>query len=174
MKSQVICHDKNNSQIPVSPDKLVFRPSAYGLLIKDDKILLSKQWDGYDFPGGGVEIDESIEETVVREFWEETGLKVKPLYPFYVMTSFFKPQVYDQLERHWNCQLIYFLVEAVGGEISINNLEEYEKGYTYLPEWISLDDLAGRKFYNNLREKSLDLIQRAREIKAKFPAGFII
>jgi hypothetical protein len=37
-------------------------------LIENNKILLSKQFDGYDFPGGGVNLDETLEETCAREF----------------------------------------------------------------------------------------------------------
>jgi 8-oxo-dGTP pyrophosphatase MutT (NUDIX family) len=74
MKSTIVCHDHDNQEFIVAPSQLSFRPSAYGILIEDNKVLLSKQWDGYDFPGGGVEVDETLEEAVVREFWEETGL----------------------------------------------------------------------------------------------------
>lgn len=55
------------------------RPGCYGVLIKDNKIaLVRKAGGGYtgklDLPGGGIEYKESPEETLVREFKEETGV----------------------------------------------------------------------------------------------------
>ena len=79
MRQEIICHDISDREYAVSPDKFIFRPSVYGVLIEDGKILLSRQWDGYDFPGGGMNIDETLEEALLREFWEETGLRVRPL-----------------------------------------------------------------------------------------------
>lgn len=166
MKSQVICHDKDNNQYAVTPDQLKMRPSAYGLLIEDGKILLSKQWDGYDFPGGGMEIDETWEETLIREFQEETGLDIQPLYPIFATSSFFRPY-FSKTPTYWNCSMVYFLVKRLGGELSIDGCDEFEKKFMDLPEWISLDDLAGRKFHNSLGEKSLDLIKRAQEMQEK-------
>jgi len=77
MKKEVLCHDNQKNEFLVDIKKFRFRPSVYGLLIRDGKILLSPQHDGYDFPGGGVNMDESLKEALQREFWEETGLRVK-------------------------------------------------------------------------------------------------
>jgi len=63
---KVICHDLNEKEFEVDADKLIFRPSIYGVLIEDNKVLLSKQWDGYDMPGGGVNIHETLEEALKR------------------------------------------------------------------------------------------------------------
>ncbi len=172
MKNQVICHDVNGKEYAVPSDKLSFRPSAYGLLIEDNKILMSGQWDGYDFPGGGVELGESLEEAVTREFWEETGLRIRPLYAFQALTSFYKPMPFDGAQKHWNCQMIYFLVERIGGELSIDNCDKYEKEFMSMPQWLDIDKLDQYRFYNHLGEKSAALIRRAQEIKDKFPQSW--
>jgi 8-oxo-dGTP diphosphatase len=54
--------------------------TADGVLIKNGKILLIKRknepWKGmYALPGGFVEYGERVEDTVLREVFEETGLK---------------------------------------------------------------------------------------------------
>lgn len=49
---------------------------VYAVIIRDDKLLLTKQWDGYSLPGGGVEIAESLEHALERELKEETGLTI--------------------------------------------------------------------------------------------------
>jgi 8-oxo-dGTP diphosphatase len=40
---------------------------------------LKQDWPGLNFPGGHVERDESLEESVIREMKEETGLTVSAL-----------------------------------------------------------------------------------------------
>ena len=54
---------------------------VYGLLIKDNKILLIKKcggpYDGkLDLPGGSIEFDEGIEDALIREFKEEVGIDI--------------------------------------------------------------------------------------------------
>ena len=49
-----------------------------GLVIKNNKILLVKEkWNRYSLPGGMVENNESFEEAIVREVFEETGIKTR-------------------------------------------------------------------------------------------------
>ena len=56
---------------------------VYALIIRDEKFLLTKQWDGYSLPGGGVEKAESLEQALERELKEETGLDIKAGKLFY-------------------------------------------------------------------------------------------
>lgn len=88
---KVVVHDRLNKEQEVPAEKLIFRPSVYGLLFRDNQILLSQQWGGYDFPGGGVNVDETLSEALQREFKEETGLSVVVGDPLYCGTSFFAP-----------------------------------------------------------------------------------
>ncbi|MCF7860573.1 NUDIX domain-containing protein [Patescibacteria group bacterium] len=162
MKKEVLCHDNQRNEFLVDIEKFRFRPSIYGLLIRDGKILLSPQYDGYDFPGGGVNMDESLDEALRREFWEETGLTVKPKQIIEAHSSFYKPTIRPTRteEEYWNCQLIYFLVEQTGGELSLDYIDDDEKGYLSLATWIDIDKLDNLKFYNQLGSKgSVDLIK---------------
>ena len=56
------------------------RPSVRGIIRKDGKIAMmhSKKYNYYKLPGGGMEPEESLEETLIREVREESGLVVKP------------------------------------------------------------------------------------------------
>lgn len=151
MKSKVVCHDINGEKEEVEGEKLQFRPSVYGILIEDGKVLLSKQWDGYDFPGGKIDIFETLEETLEREFFEETGLKIKMIQPVHCGSSFFKPNYADKYKnQYWNCTLMYFLVRRIIGKISIENCGDEENNYMDLPEWIEIDKLKDLKFYNSI------------------------
>ncbi len=166
MKRTVEFHDLQDKRFKISSDKIIFRPSVYGVLFKENKILLSKQWDGYDFPGGGINIDETIEEALKREFIEETGLEVELLQPIYCQTSFFKP-THSKGHKHenWNCPLIYYLVKEVGGQISKDNLDEEEQEYADLPEWIDIKVADKLKYLNSI--DSVKLIEMAWRIYNK-------
>jgi 8-oxo-dGTP pyrophosphatase MutT (NUDIX family) len=54
-----------------------------GAIIRDHRILLLKQVEHasgrsyWQIPGGGIELDETEEQCVQREMWEETGLEVQ-------------------------------------------------------------------------------------------------
>jgi len=160
MYKKIICHDINGKLYKVDAKRLAFRPSIYGILIEKNQVLLSKQWDGYDFPGGGAKLYETIDETLKREFWEETGFKVKRGKIIYVGTSLFYSIA---RKRYWNCQLFYFLVKKISGKLSKANFDEYEKTYTDIAEWIDIKKLNHIKFYNVLGNRgSIKLIKQAR------------
>jgi 8-oxo-dGTP diphosphatase len=174
MKAQIICHDGLGRKYSVAPNKLKFRPAVYGLLIEGNKVLLSKQWDGYDFPGGGVNLDETWEEAIVREFWEETGLRVKPLAPFFTCSSFYRPTPREGQPIYWNCPMVYFLVKKISGKLSIAHSDEHEKIYIGPPEWIDFSQLANCKFYNSLGAASIAVIKHGRKALKKNPTALKI
>lgn len=156
----IICHDKNRKKYSVLKSKLRFRPSIYGIIIRGNSILLSKQWDGYDFPGGGIEKGETQEEALKREIKEETGLDVKVGKLVDCFDSFFRPYF---VKEFWHCHLIYFLCKNPKGKISKANFDEYEKRYADLAEWIPLNKINKIKFYNTI--ESQKLIKKALKIK---------
>lgn len=164
MPKKVVCRDRGGNLYKVNIKDLIWRPSAYGLLFDGDKILLSKQWDGYDFPGGGINIDETVEEGLVREFWEETGLKVRVGEVFYVETSFYNYKPHKK-EEFWNAILIYYICYRKSGKLNINNADQEEKKYMGLPEWINIKDIKKIKFYNLV--DSIDVINEGYKIAKK-------
>lgn len=154
----VICKDLQGNTFDVRADELSFRPSVYGLIIEDNKILLSKQWDGYDLPGGGIHLGESIEEALIREVREETGVEVEPGVLVANRTSFFKT---PHRGRYIHSILMYYTCNRIGGELSTKYFDEEEKTYAGMPEWIDiarLEDIKTIKFYS-----SMDLVEIIRK-----------
>lgn len=160
---KIICKDRLGSQHEVPAEELKFRPAAYAVIIKDNAVLLSKQWDGYDFPGGKIELGESIEEALAREVKEETGVDVKIGKIVAGESSFYKTLPGDSLEGDClHSILLYYLCEITGGELSVENIAKSEKAYVAMPEWISLNDVEKIKFYNSI--DSLQVIKKSLEI----------
>ena len=164
MKDKIVVHSTSGEEFEVDAGKLTWRPCVYGVLIEGDKVLLSRQFDGYDFPGGGADLDETLEETCKREVLEETGIIVEVLEPIYCSTSFFSPShSAKRKNEYWNCPMIYFSVRKISGEISKEGFTEEEKDYAELAEWISLDKMKDIKLIN-----SVDLVDNEKIIsKAK-------
>ncbi|MFA5985837.1 MAG: NUDIX domain-containing protein [Parcubacteria group bacterium] len=76
---KIACKNNFDKIVDVPADKFVFRPSAYGVIVQDDRVLMlrnrsnGKLW----FPGGGVDIGEKIDNGLYREMQDETGLQVE-------------------------------------------------------------------------------------------------
>ena len=66
---------------PVRKNKNYFtRVGVYGLITVGNNLLLTEQnGEEIQLPGGGMDKDEQIIHTLVRESFEETGWKIKPL-----------------------------------------------------------------------------------------------
>lgn len=61
-----------------------YRKSCYGIVLKSDEILLTYSEKEHDFSliGGGIETGETPEETLKREFLEESGYEISELKEF--------------------------------------------------------------------------------------------
>jgi 8-oxo-dGTP pyrophosphatase MutT (NUDIX family) len=94
-----------------------FRVGAYGLLIEEGRILITrtKTRTGIlqNFPGGALELGEGALEALRREFLEETGLRVRPGALAHASESFFRSRDYpeNQLVK------LYWLVDREGGAL---------------------------------------------------------
>ncbi|MCM3226466.1 MULTISPECIES: NUDIX hydrolase [Bacillaceae] len=97
------------------------------ILAVDDKVLLlkkpSKGW--YSAPGGKMELGESVKETAVREFWEETGLTIHE--PELRGTFTFVIKKGEKVVHEW--MMFTFFAEEYTGDL----LEESQEGKL---EWI--------------------------------------
>ena len=159
MSKKVICKNVLGEESEVPVEELFFRPSVYGVLIENNKIMLSKQWDGYDFPGGGIELGETIPEALRREFHEETGIRIKIGKLVNFEENFFEFR-YQKLRSH--SFLFYYTCKKIGGDPSEQHLTEEEKAYCGEAEWIDLKDIKKIKFYNNV--DSIEIINLAKNI----------
>ena len=162
MSKKVLCRDIHGAEFYVDLEEIKhFRPSVYGVAVNDGKVVLSKQFgDGYDFPGGGMDKGESIEEALVREFKEETGLEVKPIKQLLVHDNVFQTPM-DKSIVH--SILIYYACEVIGGTLGDVKFDQWEEQYADMPEWIDLAEIDKLKFYNAVESRAL--IRQVMELK---------
>jgi 8-oxo-dGTP pyrophosphatase MutT (NUDIX family) len=141
----------NKYEVPIS--ELSWRPSAYGIIIKDDSVLLSKQFNGYDLPGGGIDLGETPEAATIREIKEETGIDASEPELLHGATSFFK-QAHKDGSVIQSLQL-YYRCKYDGGELSNAGFDEYEKSYADMPEWVPIKDLGSITVANSYDWRSI-------------------
>jgi 8-oxo-dGTP diphosphatase len=94
------------------------RPPAHGL---------------YTLPGGGVELGETLEEAVIREVHEETGLDVKPI----ALAGYRQAIARDaagKVERHF--VILPFAARFIAGDVTLN--EELAEAH-----WLAPAELGG-------------------------------
>lgn len=152
---KILCKNFDGKRKLVPADELVFRPSVYAVIIKQGKILLSQQWDGYDFPGGGIKKGELIFDALKREVWEETGVKIKPGQLLHAQEDFF---IGTSSGKCFHSILMYYACPSFAGKPSSKYLVGDEKRYSTGPEWVDLKRISKIKFCNGIN--SLALIKK--------------
>lgn len=90
-----------------------------GVVVDDGRVLLIKRgkpplYGRWVVPGGTVELGESLEQALVREVREETGLEVRPLA---FLTAFERIVRDDGAVRH-HFVILDYLCERVSGAVS--------------------------------------------------------
>lgn len=148
MKSKKIeTYDVYNNKYVADINKLELSVHVYGIAIENGKILISPQYDGYDFPGGTAEKGETHIDTLVREIKEETGYLVEPIELLNIYTSFFH---HIKKNKDYQSYLIYYLVKIVDGKISNEGFDEDEKEYAKTAKWVNIEELSKMRHANSI------------------------
>lgn len=125
---------------------------AVAVIIDDGKILIIHRFKSgeeyYVFPGGGVENNEPVEEAVIREAKEETGLDIT------IAKKLWESENKGRKEH-------FFLVDKFSGELrsGIGGPEESTQSAdnVYRLEWLPLSDIKNvRLFPEPMKEKVLE------------------
>jgi 8-oxo-dGTP pyrophosphatase MutT (NUDIX family) len=146
----------DGNQTEVATSDLVFSVHLYAIVVRDGRVLISPQWadNGYDFPGGHLELGEHHIDGLIRETREETGFTVKPLHIIDIFTSYFIHPIKKTAQQAIK---IYYACEIVSGEISTDGFCEFEKTYAAPARFATLSELRQMKFVCTC-QKPLDVI----------------
>jgi mutator protein MutT len=138
VQSMIRCKNNFGEEVELPAEKFFFRPSAYGLIVRGKEILVmrnksnGKVW----FPGGGIEMHETLEEGLKREVREETGLEVEVGKLMLATENFF---YYQPTDEAYHAFLFFYLCRPVTGTVAadsdVNDIES-EK-----PRWVRVDGI---------------------------------
>lgn len=110
-----------------------------GVLIKDNKILLTRGGNDYSLPGGHVQIGESSNFTIVREFKEETGYDIETVNVISTFENFFS---LNNKPVHQVC--IFYKVKMIDdNQVLSPNPDTNDTELV----WVELDRLKGVALY---------------------------
>jgi len=130
-------HEKTNLTTK-EYNKVEVRTASRVVCFDGEKVLMVriKVDDTYSFPGGGVEIGESLETACIRETLEEAGYRVSVIQYLGLVDEYFDSKFHPH--RAFNMKSHYFLCEKVRKEIQ--ELDEYEEDWDFEPVWIKPAD----------------------------------
>lgn len=136
--------------------KTIYREAVRGIIINGKKLLMihSAKDGDYKFPGGGVELGETYEETLIREVKEESGATVtKILKEFGKVLEYDKPieqefEVFKMTSYYYECRINTLLGEQ--------SLDQYEEDLGFKPIWVDIDDaITNNKSIINSSQKEI-------------------
>lgn len=131
-----------------------FRNSVYGVIINENKILLVRTLttNALTFPGGGIELGETMHEALKREVSEETGIKIEIECLFHAQEEFF---YFDPEDIGYHAFLFFFRCRPITTNlVSGTIIDDFR---THKPSWIPLDELDSECFLVGAR-KALSII----------------
>ncbi|GAA3997461.1 NUDIX hydrolase [Allokutzneria multivorans] len=147
---------RRNRRTPKRPLRTVDEVSAGGLVLDPGRAhaALIGRLDRrgrllWSLPKGHIEAGETAEQAAVREVAEETGIRGRILMPLGTIDYWFVAE-----DRRVHKTVHHFLLEAVGGELSDEDVEVTEVA------WVPLGELDARLAYVDERR----LVRRAAEL----------
>lgn len=138
-------------------EKFKFRPSVYGLIRNGNKICVcrnksnGKCW----FPGGGIELGESLRDALLREIDEETGLPdVQIGRQVGVLENFF---YYGPTDEAMHAFLIFY--ECSSEQTALKSNDEVQDDEARDFQWLEIAQLTKDDF-SDLQDEMMDLLQK--------------
>ncbi|MFN8527311.1 MAG: NUDIX domain-containing protein [Anaerolineae bacterium] len=140
---QVKCRTLFNGEKIVEAETLIQRPSVYGIVIHDGKLLVVRAHytQRYVLPGGGIEKGEPIHDALIREIREEAGIPVSVAEFLHFETDFF---YYDPADLAIHGFLFFYRCEPLSTQVGDVHYEP-DEGLDE-PLWVDITSLSAGAF----------------------------
>jgi DNA polymerase len=124
----------------INEQKLIFRKAVFIVVYRLNKetnnpeyILLKrrKHWIGWEFPKGGVDAGENLQETAKRECFEETGNKPIKIKKYNISGSYRYPKVLADRPNYIGQTYTLFSAKVKQDRVSFDRREH--SGFVWLP-----------------------------------------
>lgn len=135
----ITCRCWLGGEILIPRERLVHRPSAYGIVRRGDEILLMTtvgENGRYCLPGGGTEPWETNAKALQRELMEETGVQVEVGSLLHFQEDFF---YYDPKEEALHGLLFYYDCKPLTFDLLPAELVDDEAATN--PQWVKINTL---------------------------------
>lgn len=153
--------------------KAFVRPSVRGIIIRHGRVAMvhSLKYDYYKFPGGGIENGESLEQALVREVAEESGLQVIPQS---IREYGLVHRVQKGQEEAMFIQDNYYFLCDVEAEVHLQHLDDYEAEERFTLEFVNPSHAIHTNRNLNHGPKDPNMVEReARVLELLMQEGII-
>lgn len=143
------------------------RVAAYAVIVDEHQRLLLTWYNGegrhdpgWSLPGGGVEYDETLEEAVVREVYEEAGYRVDVGFPLTTQAWGHRNGT-TRSDKPYKAVKVLFDATIIGGALGTVEIG----GSTDFAEWVPLDDLDRRGRRADVVDAGISAWTRSRSLE---------
>jgi 8-oxo-dGTP pyrophosphatase MutT (NUDIX family) len=148
-KNKVICHIVNDAKGTVERSRTALsgRPSVYAIIRDGNQILTIRnlKTGQRSLPGGGAD-GQTYFDALVREVWEETGLKVKTAKYWGSLTNFLHHLDEDGNAHYWHLYLEIFVCTVEDLEMAVTSANNPDREGE--PEWVDIHRLRKQDMAN--------------------------
>jgi ADP-ribose pyrophosphatase len=142
-------------------EKSICNFRTVGVLIRGGKILLQREKEGneYALPGGHVKSNETSEQSLIREYKEETNADIICERLIWIEESFWKWG-----DRDTSTIAFYYLIKLVNdADIPDDYFESQKDNCNVILEWVLIQDLKGLTVYPRFLVEKIDSISNGIE-----------